>query len=277
MAAKFGGEIISADSRQVYRKLDIGSGKDLEDYIVDKKKIPFHLINVAEPDKEFNLFEYLKMFSSVYDDLIKQHKISFLTGGSGLYLSAVVQNYKLKEADFSKLSELDGIDSLEGEKLLRSKTQTIHNTTDLENIERIKKAIIVSDANKPLYRPSINSLNIGIVMPLEKIKKNISFRLKNRIERGMIEETESLLKEGVSYERLYQLGLEYRFLAMYLTGKLNYNDMFQKLNSAIYKFARRQLMWFRKMEKEGVKIEWLEEPDFEAAASIVKMKYLREL
>ncbi len=279
LAYEFRGEIISADSRQVYIGMDIGTGKDFDDYIVNGEKIPYHLIDIISPEHEFNLYSFTQKFYEAFGEIHKKNRIPFLVGGTGLYLNSVLQNYKMKEADFSEES-LHYLESLEDDdlkKLLVKLNPSLHNTTDLISKDRIIKAIIISQAEEnPGLRSSaeINSLNIGIMPQRAAVKKRITERLKYRLKHGMIEEVDLLLKQGITSEKLEFFGLEYRYVGRYLKGELNYNDMFQKLNSAIHLFSKRQSAWFRKMERGGVKIHWLNSPDFQKAKEIIELNYL---
>ena len=278
LAVEFNGEIISADSRQVYRHMNIGTGKDLEDYSVGGKTIPYHLIDVIEPTEEFDLYKFNQLFYQSFDEIKMRNKIPFLVGGTGLYISSILKGYKLNKADFSKnnLTSFEKYSIEDLRNILLKLNPGLHNTTDLFDRERIIKAIIVSSASDESSSEQIliNSLVIGIKLPRAEIKKRITIRLKYRLDNGMISEVESLLKSGITHEKLNFLGLEYKFISLYLKKELSYNDMFQKLNSAIHSFAKRQMTWFRKMEKEGIKINWLEGPDFEQAKKIINESYL---
>lgn len=269
----FNGEIISADSRQVYRGMDIGTGKDLSEYIINGKLIPYHLIDVLDPKEEFNLFLFKEHFQKAFQKIVGKNKKPFLVGGTGLYLSSVLQNYNLSKADFETQKQI--LSSLSDEKLkdmLMRLNPTLHNTTDLNDKERIIKAIAVSKTQHDNSKTQkINSLVIGVNLSRDEIKKRVTTRLKKRLdEEGMIEEVKSLLDSGVSYDKMIFFGLEYKFIAQYLKGELNRNDMFQKLNSAIHAFAKRQMTWFRKMEKEGVLINWIDGPDFNKAKELIE-------
>lgn len=278
LAHKFSGEIISADSRQVYKNMDIGTGKDLKDYIVDGNKISYHLIDVLEPSEEFNLFLFNKLFYKAFSEINKKNKIPFLTGGTGLFIHSILKQYDLTEVKISeeKYSELDKHSLEELCEKLKKLNPNLHNTTDLLIKERVIKAIIITEnnLNKNIEgRFDINSLVIGVKLEREKIKERITKRLKERLNNGMIEEVEKLIKSGITFEKLNFFGLEYKFIGQYLNGKLNYNDMYQKLNSAIHAFAKRQMTWFRKMEREGTNINWIEGPDVSKASEIIEQKY----
>ena len=278
LAKELDGEIISADSRQVYRHMNIGSGKDLEDYSMEGKIIPYHLIDVVEPTEEFNLYKFNQLFHQSFSEIKGKRKIPFLVGGTGLYISSILRGYKLTQVDLSKkkLESFDGYSIEELRNILIELNPKPHNTTDLLDRERIIKAIIVASASvkSPSEKKPISSLTIGIKLSRTEIKNRITERLKFRLKNGMVNEVEELLKSGISHDKLFFFGLEYKFIALYLRKELTYNDMFQKLNSAIHNFAKRQMTWFRKMEREGIKINWIEGPDFERAKKIINENYL---
>ena len=276
LAHHYNGEIISADSRQVYRGMDIGTGKDISEYLIDGQKINYHLIDIADPSEEFNLFRFKKNFTGCFREIGSINKIPFLTGGTGMYLSAVIQNYNLKIADRSdeKLKELNTLSDNQLLEILTSKKKSLHNTTDLTDRDRMIEAIIIADSYHDIAADDqIFSLNIGVSFPREVIKKRITERLKKRLNEGMIDEVESLLDKGVTYDKLLFFGLEYKYIAMYLKSELNYDDMFHQLNSAIHKFAKRQMTWFRKIQKEGTEIFWIEGNDISSAKQIIDSKY----
>lgn len=273
LADHFDGEIISADSRQVYRKMNIGTGKDLSDYIINGKHIPYHLIDVIDPTEEFDLYKFQQLFYKSFDDISKRNKFSFLVGGTGMYLSSILQNYILSKADFEKAKqEYSTLSDEELRNILKKLNPALHNTTDLTDRNRIIRAIAVSKSQQyKNEKQNINSLVIGINLSRDEIKKRITARLKKRIdEEGMIEEVKLLMDSGISYDKMIFFGLEYKFIAQYLKGELNKNDMFQKLNSAIHAFAKRQMTWFRKMEKEGVLINWIDGSDFNKAKQLIE-------
>lgn len=276
LADKFNGEIISADSRQVYKYMDIGTGKDLKDYDVGGKLIAYHLVGIIEPSDEYNVYQFQVDFTDAYSRITKADKNVFLTGGTGLYLSSVLQNYKFAKADLSQ-SHIDSLDDDELKKLLLKLKPNQHNTSDLLNRERLLTAVKIALTNEsPRTTNNLNKqqqLVIGIAPPRDLVKNRITNRLKQRLNEGMIDEVQSLINMGITHERLMLFGLEYKFIAMYLKNELSYNDMFQKLNSAIHSFAKRQMTWFRKMEKEGVKINWLSSPDLEKASEIITSFY----
>ncbi|MCX6150483.1 MAG: tRNA (adenosine(37)-N6)-dimethylallyltransferase MiaA [Ignavibacteriales bacterium] len=279
LAKVFNGEIISADSRQVYRGMDIGTGKDLQDYVVDDFHVPFHLIDVAEPTEEYNLFQFVKDFTAAFQIIKSHNKIPFLVGGTGLYLDAVLKNYLLKESlpdkDYQDYLRTYSLEELQN-KLLKL-NPALHNTTDLLDKERVIRAIeIAVNASKEIEKPEINSIVIGVRLERTAVKERITTRLKIRLDSGMIEEVARLVENGLSYDKLSFFGLEYRYIGLYLQGKLSFNDMFQKLNSSIQSFSKRQGTWFRKIEREGIFINWIDGADFEKAARIIKEKYFLE-
>lgn len=275
LAKELSGEIISADSRQVYKFMDIGTGKDLSDYIVDNINVPYHLINIAEPTEEYNLYRFKSDFYQAFEKLTALGKLPFLVGGTGMYLSAILQNYKLRKADLSnnRISELGNYSEEKLRGILLSIKPKQHNITNLVSKKRIIKAILIEEANQfenSQSQNSISSLNIGIKLESIEIKKRITDRLKKRLEEGMIDEVKNLLDMGISHNKLSFFGLEYKFISQYLQGELNYNDMYQKLNSAIHSFAKRQMTWFRKMEREGVNINWFDGKDYDMVLSFIK-------
>ncbi len=280
LAHKFNGEIISADSRQVYRGMDIGTGKDLSDYVIDGNKIPYHLIDVIDPREEFNLFVFNKLFYEAFDEINSRSKIPFLVGGTGLYLQSIFKNYSLNSVEFNKerFSELDTLDKQELVEILMKSNPALHNTTDLLVKERIIRAIMIAEKNADNSngaKININPLVIGVQLERDVIKKRITARLKSRLDNGMVEEVKKMKEEGITSERLELFGLEYKFLSKYLDGELNYNDMYQKLNSSIHAFAKRQMTWFRKMEKEGVEIHWIDGANYAQAEKIINHKYFQ--
>ena len=264
LAAEIGGEVISADSRQVYRRMDIGTGKDLEDY----GSVPYHLIDICEPGTKYNLFEYQQDFFDVYQQIRSRGAVPILCGGTGLYIEAVLKGYKLSPVPQNQALR----DSLEGkpldeltEMLVRLKSQNgsnMHNTTDVDSCQRAIRAIEIETYNlqHPMPKrelPPVDSIIIGIDIDRELRREKITRRLKVRLENGMVEEVKALLDEGIPAEDLIYYGLEYKFLTEYLTGQLTYDEMFQRLEIAIHQFAKRQMTWFRGMERRGFKINWI--------------------
>ena len=273
VAQKLNCEIISADSRQVYRGMDIGTGKDLDEYTVGGYKIPHHLIDIADPASEFDLFSYQKRFYDVYHQIRSRNNIPLLAGGTGLYVSSIIQNYELYEIDFESdfAKNIAELEDSELRKMLNAKTIP-HNTTDLNTRERLIKAVMIAygKGKLPKNKFTVNSLNILVNPPAEIAANRIRKRLKERLDNGMIEEAEALLQKGISHEKLRFFGLEYKYLSLYLTGELSYNDMYQKLYSAITQFAKRQRTWYRKLEREGVEMYKIENPDADPVLSFIK-------
>ncbi len=269
LAAEIGGEVISADSRQVYRRMDIGTGKDLADYIVNGHSVPYHLIDICEPGTKYNLFEYQQDFFDIYQDIRSRGAEPVLCGGTGLYIEAVLKGFHLSPVPQNK--ELR--DSLEGRSLdeltqilrdLKSKSgSNMHNTTDVDSCQRAIRAIEIETYNleHPTPRrelPPIDSIIIGLHIDRELRRENISRRLRSRLEEGMVDEVKRLLDEGIPADDLIYYGLEYKFLTEYLTGKTTYDEMVQRLEIAIHQFAKRQMTWFRGMERRGFEINWIE-------------------
>ncbi len=253
------GEIISADSRQVYRGLDIGSGKDLHEY----GEVPYHLIDVVDPGYEYNLFDYQQGFNRVFEDIRSRNKLPLLVGGSGLYLDAVLSGYQLLEVPIDQKlhTELATLSDADLSRRLQQLEPDLHNRTDLKDRERTIRAIEIALAQQDAHvhqGPEIAALILGLRWDRPVLRQRITERLRGRLAQGMIEEVAALHEAGVSWETLAFYGLEYRFVAQYLQGKINHNDLFQKLNSAIHKFAKRQDTWFRKMERKGLTIHWID-------------------
>ena len=275
LAAEIGGEIISADSRQVYRRMDIGTGKDLADYVVRSqesgvsRQIPYHLIDIREPGTKYNLFEYQQDFFDAYEAIQSRGAIPILCGGTGLYIEAVLKGYHLSPVPQNQALR----DSLEGKSLaeltqmltdLKAKTgSNMHNTTDVDSCQRAIRAIEIETYNieHPTPRrelPPVDSIIIGIDIDRELRREKITQRLKARLEEGMVEEVKALLDEGIPADDLIYYGLEYKFVTEYLTGKITYDEMFTRLEIAIHQFAKRQMTWFRGMERRGFKIHWID-------------------
>ena len=272
IAYHYNGEIISADSRQVYKGMNLGTGKDYDDYIINNNKVPCYLIDLLEPTEEFNVFLFKEYFYKAVSQIAERVKLPVLCGGTGLYLSAVIQNYKLNRKDIHFREELEKLSFDELKSLFLSLNKSPHNTTDVIDRNRTIDALMILRSGTENYTDTgtIKSFTIGINPGREEIKKKISRRLKIRLESGMIEEVKSLMDHGITYERMVSFGLEYKYIAFYLTGNLNYNDMFQKLNNAIHSFAKRQMTWFRKMEKEGIRINWIESNDFIKTKTLIE-------
>jgi tRNA dimethylallyltransferase len=278
LANHFNGEIISADSRQVYKGMDIGTGKDLADYIVDGQEIPYHLMDVIEPGGEFNLFLFNKLFYESYHKINSKDKIPFLVGGTGLFIHSILSEYNLNKVEFDlvRYNALNTLDINVLRERLLSLNPKLHNSTDLLLKDRVIKAILIAekkDFSGIGNRVKINSLTIGIRVERETVRSRITERLRQRLENGMIEEIQQLLKNGITFDKLNFFGLEYKFIGKYLKGELDYEEMFQKLNSSIHNFAKRQMTWFRKMEREGIEINWIDGADYLTAEKIISNKY----
>ncbi len=264
VAAATDGEIISADSRQVYRGMDVGSGKDYGDYMVDGYLVPYHLIDIVDPGHEYNVYEFQQDFLKAYNHIIKRNKQAVLCGGTGLYIEAAIGRYKLLNvpANPTLRKKMLGMTWEELTAKLES-MRPLHNSTDTTNRDRLLRAIEIETFNREHASernnyPEFNTSIFAIHLDRQEIRDRITSRLKNRLERGMTEEIEQLLKGGVSTEQLSFYGLEYRYLTQYLTGEIKYDEMFNTLNTAIHQFAKRQMTWFRRMERKGYKLHWID-------------------
>ncbi|MFW5805025.1 MAG: tRNA (adenosine(37)-N6)-dimethylallyltransferase MiaA [Bacteroidales bacterium] len=264
VAATIGSEIISADSRQVYRGMDIGTGKDYDDFTMHGNKIPYHLIDIAEPGGKYNVFQYQQDFFRVFEAIRKKNKIPILCGGTGMYIDAVLRGYKLINVPVNQAlrNKLQGKSPEELEQILK-KYKTPHNQSDTDTKKRAVRAIEIADyyAKHPGYDielPKIRPLITGVDISREARRKRITERLHQRLEEGLVEEARRLHKNGLSIDDMMYYGLEYKFLALYLSGQISYSDMVSKLNIAIHQFAKRQMTWFRKMEKDGHQIHWID-------------------
>lgn len=269
LALRTGGEIISADSRQVYRRMDIGTGKDLADYTIGDVHIPYHLIDIAEPGTKYNLFQYQQDFHTAYNDIRSRGKLPILCGGTGLYIEAVLGGYSLSPVPQNpKLRE-----SLEGKSLdqltqmlvqLKQKNgSNMHNRTDVDTAQRAIRAIEIETYNlehptPERQMPPVDSLVIGVNIDRELRREKITRRLKARLEEGMCDEIRSLIDGGVNPDDLIYYGLEYKFVTEYVVGKTSYEEMFRQLEIAIHQFAKRQMTWFRGMERRGYTIHWID-------------------
>jgi tRNA dimethylallyltransferase len=264
LADQINGEIISADSRQVFRNMNIGTGKDYDDYIVDGKQIPYHLVDIADPGDEFSVFSFRQNFISALNKIKSEYKIPILCGGTGLYIESVLRNYKLLEVPQNKLLREKLLRKSENELTeILSGLKSLHNTTDTVNKERLIRAIEIETFYKKnptsgLSLPEFTSYVFGLNYDRKIVKERITARLRQRLEEGMIEEVQSLIKKGVSPERLKAYGLEYRYLTQFLMNEISYEEMFNFLNIAIHQFSKRQMTFFRHMEKNGIKINWID-------------------
>jgi tRNA dimethylallyltransferase len=263
VAQKIDGEIISADSRQVFRGMTIGTGKDLDEYIIGNQRIPCHLIDIADPGEEYSVFRFQQDFLQAWNDIEKRGKTPILCGGTGFYLESVLKQYRLEPVpENPELRQyLETKTTAELIPILAS-LRKLHNKTDIEERTRLIRTIEIDTYHKEhpqplLHFPKINYQVFGITYERDVIRQRITARLEQRLQTGMIEEVENLLQQGITSQRLSAYGLEYRFVTQYLTGELSYSEMFRLLNIAIHQFAKRQMTWFRKMEREGVDIQWI--------------------
>ena len=264
LADRMGTEIISGDSRQVYRRMDLGTGKDLVDYTVDGRQVPYHLIDIVEPGYKYNVFEYQRDFLKAYEEISAKGKTPILCGGTGMYIESVLKGYRLLPVPEN--SELRA--SLEGKSLeelthILEGYKKLHNSTDVDTCKRAIRAIEIEEYYKqqpPEYRefPSLKSLIVGVDIDRELRREKITRRLKQRLEEGMVDEVRGLLAEGIPAENLIYYGLEYKFLTQYAIGEISYDEMFLQLETAIHQFAKRQMTWFRGMERRGFTIHWLD-------------------
>ena len=264
IANRVGGEIISADSRQVYRGMNLGTGKDYDDYHVNGTDIPCHLIDIADPGYKYSVFEYQRDFKKVYSDLKKRKIFPVVCGGSGMYAHSIITGYKMFEvpADSGLRIELEK-KSMEELREILATFKSLHNTTDIDTKKRVIRAIEIEHSSRNMGShysefPKIKSLLTGILFDRDTRRKRISERLKQRFDSGMIDEVKNLIDRGINIETLIYYGLEYKFITLYLTGKISYQEMIRDLEIAIHQFAKRQMTWFRGMEKKGIKINWID-------------------
>ncbi len=264
LAARLDTEIISGDSRQVYRSMDIGTGKDLADYVVDGKQIPYHLIDICNPGDKYNVFEYQHDFHKAFEEIRKKGKLPILCGGTGMYIESVLRGFKLLDVPQNPAlrESLKGKSLAELEQILAS-YKVLHNKTDVDSAQRAIRAIEIEEfykteaPDKREYAP-INSLIIGVDIDRDLRRKKISKRLRARLDEGMVDEVRAILATGVKPDDLIYYGLEYKFLTLYIIGQLTYDEMVSQLEIAIHQFAKRQMTWFRGMERRGLHIHWLD-------------------
>lgn len=264
LATELQTEIISADSRQVYRRMDLGTGKDLDDYVINSSQVPYHLIDIVEPGSKYNVFEYQRDFLAAYELVRSRGMLPILCGGTGMYVESVLRGYRLIPVpeNPSLRKSLEGKTLEELTKQLKSYKE-LHNTTDVDTPKRAIRAIEIEEyyRQQPVEErrfPNIKSLVIGVDIDREVRREKISKRLRQRLEDGMVEEVRALLDEGIVAEDLIYYGLEYKFLTQYVIGELSYCEMCRQLEIAIHQFAKRQMTWFRGMERRGIKIHWLD-------------------
>jgi tRNA dimethylallyltransferase len=265
LASRIDGEVISGDSRQVYRGMDIGTGKDYIDYFVDGIEVPSHLVDIEDPGVHYNVYRFQTDFGRVFDDICSREKFPVLCGGSGLYLEAVLKDYRLIQVPPNKdlRKTLEGKTLEELSEILKELKPKLHNKTDIETDRRVIRAIEIElyYRNNPATEASaaeFNSLNIGVKVDREVRRNRITQRLRQRLDEGMVQEVQRLLDSGLTPEQLIYYGLEYKYVTLYLTGALTFGEMFEQLEIAIHQFAKRQMTWFRGMEKRGTEIHWID-------------------
>ena len=272
LAAELSAEIISADSRQVYRRMDIGTGKDLADYVVDGKRVPYHLIDIVEPGTKYNLFEYQRDFLEAYNDIRSRGKNVILCGGTGLYIESVLKGYRLIPVPENKelRHKLEGKSLLELtsflERLKAENNSNMHNSTDVDTSKRAIRAIEIEMAYKEAHIeertfPKIDNVIIGVGIDRDLRRMKITRRLDQRLQDGMVDEVKSLLDSGIPADDLIYYGLEYKFVTEYILGKSTFEEMHRSLEIAIHQFAKRQMTWFRGMERRGFTIHWIDAAD----------------
>ena len=264
LAYRLNAEIISGDSRQVYRRMDLGTGKDLADYVVDGKRIPYHLIDIVEPGYKYNVFEFQRDFLQAYDDIRQRGVLPILCGGTGMYIESVLKGYKLLPVPENPELRASLADkSLDELTTILAGYKKLHNSTDVDTVKRAIRAIEIEEyyRQQPVSVrefPAINSLVIGVDIDRDLRRTKITRRLKQRLDEGMVDEVRALLDAGIPAEDLIYYGLEYKYLTLYAVGQLTYDEMFHQLEIAIHQFAKRQMTWFRGMERRGFNIHWID-------------------
>lgn len=264
LAYRLNAEIISGDSRQVYRRMDLGTGKDLADYVVDGKRIPYHLIDIVEPGYKYNVFEFQRDFLQAYDEIRQRGVLPILCGGTGMYIESVLKGYKLLPVPENPELRASLADkSLDELTTILAGYKKLHNSTDVDTVKRAIRAIEIEEyyRQQPVSArefPAINSLVIGVDIDRDLRRTKITRRLKQRLDEGMVDEVRALLDAGISAEDLIYYGLEYKYLTLYAVGQLTYDEMFHQLEIAIHQFAKRQMTWFRGMERRGFNIHWID-------------------
>lgn len=264
LAYRLNAEIISGDSRQVYRRMDLGTGKDLADYVVDGKRIPYHLIDIVEPGYKYNVFEFQRDFLQAYDEIRQRGVLPILCGGTGMYIESVLKGYKLLPVpENPELRASLANKSLDELTTILAGYKKLHNSTDVDTVKRAIRAIEIEEyyRQQPVSArefPAINSLVIGVDIDRDLRRAKITRRLKQRLDEGMVDEVRALLDAGIPAEDLIYYGLEYKYLTLYAVGQLTYDEMFHQLEIAIHQFAKRQMTWFRGMERRGFNIHWID-------------------
>lgn len=278
LACDIGSEIISADSRQVYRGMDLGTGKDISEFTVCGKSVRYHMIDIVDPDYEFNVFEYQKAAYDCFREITGKGITPLMVGGTGLYIEAVIEGYgMLAVPEDASLRERLGKKSMEElQRHLLSINPVVHNTTDLSDRKRLVRAIEIGEYTRSRKsshasdRPNIRPLVIGIRCERDVLLRRIRERLKQRFDADMIDEVKNLHASGISWERLDSFGLEYRYISLYLREEMSFDEMFEKLNMKINRFSKRQMTWFRRMERRGTKINWIDGDDYESLKRLVR-------
>ncbi len=264
LAYRLNAEIISGDSRQVYRRMDLGTGKDLADYVVDGKRIPYHLIDIVEPGYKYNVFEFQREFLQAYDEIRQRGVLPIMCGGTGMYIESVLKGYKLLPVPENQELRASLADkSLDELTTILAGYKKLHNSTDVDTVKRAIRAIEIEEyyRQQPVSArefPAINSLVIGVDIDRDLRRTKITRRLKQRLDEGMVDEVRALLDAGIPAEDLIYYGLEYKYLTLYAVGQLTYDEMFHQLEIAIHQFAKRQMTWFRGMERRGFNIHWID-------------------
>lgn len=279
LAMRMGTEIISADSRQVYRRMDLGTGKDLADYTIGETQVPYHLIDICEPGYKYNVFEYQRDFLQAYEQITARGKTPVLCGGTGMYLESVLRGYRLipvpENPELRQALENKTLEELTD---MLGRYKTLHNTTDVDTVKRAIRAIEIeeyylrTDVQEREF-PQLKSLVIGVDIERELRREKISRRLRQRLDEGMVDEVRRLLDEGIPAENLIYYGLEYKYLTQYVIGEIMYDEMVRQLEIAIHQFAKRQMTWFRGMERRGIQIQWIDasRPMDEKVENILKL------
>ena len=264
LASMINGEIISGDSRQVYKDMNMGTGKDIEEYSFNGISIPYHLIDIVDPGYEYNVYEFYRDFHNAYDDIVSKGKLPIMCGGSGLYLDAIISEYKFNKVPLNEFLRKN-LEEFSDEELIKKLESfgPLHNISDTSDRHRLIRAIEISEfERKNIHieekRKPIDSINFGIRFDRDTIRRRITDRLNDRLENGMIKEVKNLLESGLTPDQLMFYGLEYKYLTMYVIGKMDYDEMFSRLNTAIHQYAKKQMTWYRKMERKGVKIHWID-------------------
>ncbi len=279
VASRMGSEVISADSRQVYRGMDIGTGKDTDDYIVDGVMVPYHLVDVVDAGYRYNVFEYQRDFLRVYQELKERGLLPVVCGGSGMYVDSIVSSYRLIQVPVNEelRHRLEGKDLIELTAIL-SQYKSLHNKTDVDTVKRAVRAIEIEEYYKKagvpdISMPEIKPLIVGVMFDRETRRQRISQRLNDRLNSGMIEEVKGLIESGIHPDNLIYYGLEYKYITLYLLGSLSYEEMYSHLETEIHRFAKRQMTWFRGMERKGIQINWIDGflPEDEKVDLIMRM------